>query len=300
VSSPAIVARPVRGILATEATDAASAAAPRAAVAAIVALALGGAPAAHAFGDVAVKVTDEGKLKLTGDTEGNAVDITPGAAAGDVVVTGLDGTTLNGAAAPLALGGVKRLSVDLAKGDDSLQVVGFTFDDKVAVKLGTGTNDIVLDGITVKKKAKVESGKGADTVTVRGGAKFDAKLEITTGGGPDDVRVSGATLRNDLVLRTAGGHDIVEVLSTFFHSDARLCVETMGGDDRLTLTDDDFEGKVEIELGDGDDNLCVEDCDFDEAVEINGGGGDDEVDNQGGNSFDLGESVRVKNFEDID
>jgi hypothetical protein len=265
-----------------------------------IALAVGYAAAAHALGDVAVTVTDEGKLKVTGDSNGNGVDIAPGAAAGDVVVTGLDGTTINGSALPLGLGGVLRLSVDLAKGDDALQVTGIVFDDKFAVNLGSGINSVIVDSVTAKKKATIEGGGDADTVTVRGASGFDAKLEITTGGGPDDVRVSGATMRNDLVVLTAGGHDTAEILTTFFHSDAALCVEMKGGDDRLTLTGDDFEGKVEIELGDGDDDLSAEDCDFDEAVEIDGGDGDDEVDNQGGNSFDLGETIRVQRFEDID
>jgi orotate phosphoribosyltransferase len=274
----------------------------RTTVAGIVAivLAVGYAATAHALGDVAVKVTDDGKLKVTGDSNGNTVDIVAGVADGDVVVTGLDGTTINGSALPLGLGGVVRLSADLAKGDDTLQVSGIVFDDRFAAKLGSGTNSLVVDGVTVKKKAKVEGGADADEVTVRGVSSFNAKLEITTGGGPDDVRVSGATMRNDLVIRTAGGHDTVEILTTCFHSDAALCLEMKGGDDRLTLIDDDFEDKVEIELGDGDDDLSVEDCDFDEAVEIDGGDDHDELDNQGGNSLDLGETIRIRRFEDID
>jgi hypothetical protein len=257
-------------------------------------------PAAHALGDVVVKVTSDGKLKLTGDAEANTVEIVPGIDPGSVEVSGLAETTINGSAAPVVLGGVERLSVDLAKGDDALTVRDVEFTSKAAIKLGSGTNTVLLEGIHVDKKAKVEGGSGEDSVTIRGNARFEVKLALLLGGGPDRIDITRIFCGNDLEIETEGGADTIDISATTMGSDAALQVKTAGGEDRMVIFDNDFEDNVRIELGDGDDDLEVEDCDFDEAVNLNGGGGHDELDNVGGNSFDLGEDIDVRGFEDID
>ena len=106
----------------------------------------GSIPVAHALGDVTVTVSNGGKLKLIGDEAGNAVEIVAGVGAETVVVTGLDGTTINGSA-EVMLGGVKRLAADLGKGDDMLEVRDVDFADKVNIKLKAGDDRLILHGI---------------------------------------------------------------------------------------------------------------------------------------------------------
>jgi hypothetical protein len=261
----------------------------------------GAAPLAHAEGNVTVKLNDKGKIKITGDAESNRVDIRPGTAPNTVEVSALDDdTTINGATGPLVLTGATGLSADLDKGDDTLEVRDLTFADKVKVDVGNGTNSVLLETVTAQKKVSLSGGKGGDSITVRQNSSFASNLGVSTGGGPDSITINNVFCGSDLNITTSGGNDFVQISLVTFESDGDLEIETEGGNDTLDLFNDNFEGEVDADLGDNDDDMIVEDCDFDEKVEINGGGGDDEADNGGGNTFDLGEVIRIKGFEDID
>jgi hypothetical protein len=261
----------------------------------------GSVPLAHGDGDVTVTLSDEGKLKITGDSESNGVDVRPGVDPGTVEVSGLDDTTINGSTAPLTLTGVQSLSADLKKGDDTLEVRDLGFTGKVKVELGNGTNTILLDTVTAQKKVKLTGGKSGDSITLRRNSSFASELLVESGGGPDSITLNDVSCGGDVNISTSGGGDFVEIRATVLASAGELELETAGGNDTLDLVNDNFEGKVDIDLGDNDDDLAVQGCDFDERVEINGGGGDDdEADNQGGNAFDFGEVIRIWNFEDIE
>jgi hypothetical protein len=267
----------------------------------IVLLTGSGVPAAHAFGDVTVKVSDGGSLKVTGDGEANAVDIVPaGNDAKTVVVSGSDATTVNGGIEPVVLGGVTKMDADLGGGDDSLIVMDFEFKKKVDIDLGKGSDELILDGIRAKKLVEVTGGGGADSIVVQDGVRFDGQFSVDAGKSADRVEIRGATCQQDVDISTAAGEDRVEVRSTDLHSGAKFELNTGDAEDEVQLVNNDFEDNIDIDLGSDDDDISLENCDFDDTVNVDGGGGRDEVDDQGDNSFNFNKRIRFRDFEDFD
>jgi hypothetical protein len=251
-----------------------------------------------ALGDVQVSVA-KGKMTILGDEGPNSIQITPGIGTGAFVVTGVDGTAVNGAPSA-GVTDVRKLKIEMKTGQDRVEVLSVDVDETLQVKMGKDQDTFLMDGGRVKGNLQVKAGKDGDSVTIRNGARVGGHLTIGTGNKNDTITINNASIGRGMTLTTGAGNDSVVVQFTGFDEGDEVEIKTGDGFDDLAFIDVNFEDDVDLELGDGDDDVLVEDCDFDGEIEADGGDGDDELDLSGDNSFDLGERRRVVDFEEFD
>ena len=260
----------------------------------VVAVVLGSAISAWPLGDVHVSATDS-KLSIVGDDSPNQIEISEDGDTGAFVVTGVDGTAINGAAST-AVTNVRTIRIDMKAGQDSVELLQLHVDGRVRVKLGPDRDTFVLRGGQFGGRVEVNGGgRGGDDLTVQGGARIGGRLVLVTGNKRDTITVRDVSISGGLDIRPSAGSDYILVEHTAVDSDTEI--DAGSGNDRLELVDVDFEDDIEVDLGDGDDDVRVEDCDFDGEIDADGGDGDDELHLSGDNTFDLHEDRRVEDFD---
>lgn len=251
-----------------------------------------------ALGDVQVSVAD-GKLTVLGDTQPNAIQITPGIGTGAFVVIGLDGTAINGVAS-VSVTDVRKLSIEMKEGQDRVELLQVEVEESLFVKLGKDPDVFLMEGGRVKGKAEVKGGKDGDQFTVRAGARIGGTLILTSGKKADTVTVTNASIGGGLHIGTGAGADQITMQFTTVDPGADSLIESGEGNDRVDLLSVNFGDDLELTLDDGDDLVVVEECDFDGEILADGDAGRDELDLEGDNTFDLSERRIVRNFEDVD
>jgi len=261
-------------------------------------LVLGNVGSLWALGDVQVSLTN-GKLSIIGDDNPNSIQITAGIGTGAFVVTGLDGTAINGGPA-VAVTDANKLTIETNAGQDHVELLDVDIEESLLVKLGSDQDDFLFQGGRVQGKAEVKGGKDGDELTVRGNARIGGKLILTTGKKNDTITVNNTSVGGGLKIGSGGGSDTIIVQFSVFDPGQEALIESGDGRDRVELLETDFEDDFELGLGNGDDSAVVEDCDFDGEIVADGDDGDDELDIRGDNSFDLAERRIVRGFEDFD
>ncbi len=170
-----------------------------------------------------------GVLTLTGDALANQVQLTVGTN-GQMVATGLTGTTINGLAS-VNFGAVNTLTFLGGAGNDSINL-----NQSGAVISG----NVILDG-----------GDGNDTISATG--KFGANLNLLGGLGNDTLSVTNATVTNasatpvatNILINAGDGSDIVTVsnckvgntnrIDTGFVSGRPSTDDSTGNDDDVVI-----------------------------------------------------------------
>src|SRR6185295_18520393 len=98
---------------------------------------------AGAAGNVTVQL-DQGELAVEGDDAPNTVVLTGGAEAGAVIVTGLDGTLVNGGT-DVTIAGVQSLLVETNDGPDLVEIRQMTLAGRAIVRLGSGDDQLLVE-----------------------------------------------------------------------------------------------------------------------------------------------------------
>ncbi len=189
------------------------------------------------------------------DLEGNhnSVRIGAGTSPGEIVVTGRNGTTLNGGTEPLTFTGVSQIFADLAGGNDTILVKDLSPEFGNAV---TGLEVITGDG---DDDIRIE-----DTVLSVNGPAFFASIFVASGFGDDSIRIEDTSLTGDFPVTIdifgdepggIAGDDVieldnVELLSNGGAANLNLNGDfgffpgnTVGGDDRIELEDVTLEAR---------------------------------------------------------
>jgi hypothetical protein len=113
------------------------------------------APDASAAGNVRVgSVTPGGDLRVNGDASGNDIAITQNAP-GDIVITGRNGTTVNGQPSVTRSGVTGELKVNPRGGDDTVEIDGVQVED-LEVEDQIGRNDIDVKNTRVDDEIEIE------------------------------------------------------------------------------------------------------------------------------------------------
>jgi hypothetical protein len=237
-----------------------------------------------ALGDVRAVVTNN-LLEVLGDGEANVLRITPGTGQGAVVVSGFEGTTVNGGAAPASLAAVDGIRITSAGGDDRMELVGLEILDRLEVKLGRGVDSIILQDVRVRGESTIKGGRDRDVVTIRGFSRFFGPLLFQGREGADEVTLTGATVSGGLRVDGGSSGDTVLIQLSALEAGGQLLVRGGAGEDLVTLVDSDFFGAVVLDLRKDDDDVRIQDCDFSQAFDADGGRHLDELDLDGDNSF---------------
>jgi len=215
---------------------------PRTLAAVVLALA---ARAAH--GDVVTQF-DGSRLLVVGDEQPDTVTIDP--TPGGILVTGSNGTLVDGGLAPVLVSGVRRVSFELHGGSDRVTVNAVDLPDGIGMRLGNGNDEAVVNGARLGK-TKIRTGNGNDAVWV---ADAQAqRLYVQTNTGWDAVVVHDSWVPGDLQVSTGSDEDYVEIAGTEVGNDVRMRLGN--DDDALFLADVAFDDDTRLDGAHGDNGL---------------------------------------------
>lgn len=228
-------------------------------------------------GDVDVFIRHD-SLVLRGDADDNSVEIVA-TSVGDIVVSGKDGTTINGEAEPFVIAGAAA-----------------TIERDLIARLGRGDNTLLVDGVTIGDDFVYYGGRDDDSVgllrtdvgddvTIRGGrGDFNFSLDISNVG--DDLRISSfggsstivvddSLIADDTSLLLHGDEAFIVVRDSVHADD--VFIRTGGGEDFVAVIGSELGDDTFLLLGSGDDSLYLEDVEFGDRVIGLAGRGDDAV-----------------------
>ena len=175
-------------------------------------------------------------LVIEGDNVGNRIVVARNAA-GDVVVTGQNGTRINGVASArfprLALNAAE---MQLGGGNDVVTLRGLQIANDLYVNLGKGADRLTVPAaasITVGNHVSIEGAGGNDTIRTDG-IIVGQDLYIDGGIGVLNATITGAVVGFNVSLIGDDANDVMTLTSVMAGGD--VSVESKGGSDRVTLT----------------------------------------------------------------
>lgn len=139
-------------------------------------------------GNVSVSYND-GLLRILGDAEDNQISIL-GDGNGNVTVTGLGDTTLNGATNELNFSGVKKsLEVWMRAGDDSITISNLDLKRTAYIHLGEGDDLLNVNALKTKRTTEIWAGAGNDQLNIEN-STFKRAGYVAGGTGDDTVNLA--------------------------------------------------------------------------------------------------------------
>lgn len=256
-------------------------------------------------------------LTVLGDNAGNTVEIT--VLGGDVVVRGLDDTTINGGTAEfviasgtntidgnihVSMGGgndvvlfsrnVEVTGSTVARGgdgNDSIGSTGGTFNAGLYIHGNRGDDTVSIQDSEVGAKLWIKTNQGNDVVSVTN-TTVSGRLKIKTGNGGDAISVKDSTVSNKFSVHAGAGRDDVVLSGSTFHSLVKI--RTRSDADAVLLEENTFNGPMKINVGRNDDSVLVRAGNtFNRRFKVYGGdGNNDAVEIVSGNTFNSTTSIR--------
>lgn len=182
-------------------------------------------------GNVAAKVVN-GDLRIIGDRRGNSILIERGGTTDTFIVTGRDGTAVNGGLEAILTGVTDDITIRTKGGDDEIKidsVIG-TPDDLI-IKTGPGTDVVELVWVIVQGKCKIRTGAG-DGAVMASDSMFN-RFDLRGSAGLNEFSFERSHFYGTTKMYTAGFTDFVGVFDSEFR--AEVTIKTGSGCDYLTL-----------------------------------------------------------------
>ena len=211
-------------------------------------------------GNVAANVTG-GDLVLTGDNAGNIVEIRQvqlnnAPIPGRFLVTGLNGTTINGQASQVFQNVNDDFRINLNGGNDRVTL-------RCIHVPGIEVDVVNLNRVTVGDDATLRTAAGSDFVNVnarvgRAGVESGANdLFVDSGANYDYVRIDNTTVGRNLTINTGTDNftDVVDLLFTEIGNDTFL--NTGGGTDVVNIFTVRFNDDLTVNTGAGQDDVDI-------------------------------------------
>jgi hypothetical protein len=224
-------------------------------------------------GDVSVAL--EGSLlKVQGDNLSNQIGIVQ-QANGNVVVSGLTGTRINGSPFPLTLINPQLNSLEVAMkgGDDAISIGDLRVGNDLMIDLGAGNDTATLDRVFAGATAEIKGEQGTDRATVRGSI-FGNDLFIDQGIGASVTQLAGVRVGMNATVITDAANDVVNATDLILGGD--LSIETKAGADSVVLTRVQA-NKLSLNTDEGADLITMSDSQTRDDVIIESGKGNDGV-----------------------
>ena len=200
-------------------------------------------------------VISGGNLVLTGDVDSNEVQVSFDSGLNNIVVDGLNGTTINGVSSQFtAFTGTQRLP------------------GSILAALGDGDDVLTINGVIALDNVEANGEAGDDTITLNNTHSGD-NVELNGGAGNDRLEINVSGIDDNLTIRGGDGNDTisieVSVVDDFF------TVEGGAGDDVVGLNQFSVGDDLRIDLGDGNDSLIANGVSSDDNLIVDSGAGDD-------------------------
>jgi len=206
-------------------------------------------------GNVTVRMTADALL-INGDSANNEISII--VEDGNLVVTGLNDTTING-----------------EEDDFIITEDGETFEGRVVVRLRNGNDTFSIgDDVVINGGLLVDDLLGNDRVAIDA-ATINGGMRISTHYGDDGIRLNGTQISGAAYLYAGFGDDLV-VLDNVTAS-AFFKISMGPGDDGVDTDGNTFDGRFVVKLGHGADDANFDGDNIDEAWIVRARSGEDAV-----------------------
>ena len=218
-------------------------------------------------------------LLITPDGNDNGISISSNAA-GDVVVAGVGGTTINGVAEFVAFTGVAgvtpgSVSVFKSAGRDFVSVADLTVTGKLTVFGGDEVSAIDMINTNVNGNTILKEKAGDGFIDVNGGT-FTGVAQIFGGAGNNTIVVNTANFLSVLSVLSGDDNDTITLNTVSVTSSTQISPQA--GNDMISLTGTDHLSSLYITAADGNDTIIGNDVDVTSTTYLNMGAGHDIVD----------------------
>lgn len=221
-------------------------------------------------GNVAVKITDS-HVRFIGDADSNALVITYSRPENQLVVTGADGTTIDGKSSRI-YSARDNIAVSLGTGDDVVTLQRFSGGFNVGVDLGDG-DDAVYFKRSNLLAADFFGGTGNDRLDVTD-STFSKRLRIFAGEQDDVTAMRAVRARQGLDITDTAGNTTVALQQVSASGESWFSGSNRR--DALRIVDSDFTA-FSAKLRDGNDGAYVRGTTFAQTSPIDGGPGTDDI-----------------------
>lgn len=156
-------------------------------------------------GNVSVSF-NEGLLRILGDAEDNQISIL-GDGNGNVTVTGLGDTTLNGGTNDLNFSGVKKsLEVWMRGGNDSVTISNLDLKRTAFIHMGDGDDLLNVNALKTRRTTEIWAGAGNDQLNIEN-STFKKAGYVAGGAGDDTVNLADNYFGRKSIIGGGDGTD---------------------------------------------------------------------------------------------
>lgn len=217
-----------------------------------------------------VSVVENGQLFIRGDELSNQISIVADES-GQITVTGLRETTINGSSEPFRVSNAVDLHGERGRnasfdgglrimtfgGNDRIDIQGIELGDSTRILTGEGDDFVRFIRSTSHDDFSVTTDDGDDAlifVQARLGEDFDAR----TNGGDDSIRIHNSRTRGETNVVSGADNDVVTINRVRFTGDLQH-VMTQQGEDRIQISNNNVnESGLEVYAGEGRDHVFAE------------------------------------------
>ena len=198
-------------------------------------------------------------LYVFGDEAGNSIVLAR--SGNNVVLRGLDGTTINGQSADFL---VREGSTEVGRylfaylngGNDTFALgAGVAVRKDAFVYLGEGNDTFAMHGSRISKGLTVDLGNGTDSVSLLN-AFVSRDVVITGGVGDKNLSFESTVLGNHVTILTSTGADNIVFDRCVIEDDTYIA--TSLGDDNIVITGSGIVGNLTVDTSTGDDFVQIE------------------------------------------
>ena len=255
-------------------------------------------------------------LTVLGDADNNTVEIT--VLGGNVVVRGLDDTTVNGSSEFIVASGVNTIGGNIfislgdgddtvlfsrnvnvtgktdirgGSGDDSIGSINATFGNGLDIHGKRGNDTISIQETDVTGRLWMKTRSGDDVISITD-STINGRLKIKSGVGSDAISVTGTTVSHKFSIHAGMGQDDVSLSNSTFSSLVKM--RTRADADAVVLEGNTFQGPLKINNGRNDDSVLVRSGNtFNSLFKVYGGdGNNDAVEIEPDNIFNGGQKIK--------
>lgn len=231
-------------------------------------------------------------IYLRGDALDNSFEVV--AENGDVIVRGMNSTTINGSATFTIASGTTSLRDDLriflGSGNNTLIVgSGVTISDDLDIWGGSGDDSIGLVESVVGDDLRINGISGSDTISVQD-SQIGDHARIRGGiGGANTINFSNSSVGDDLRVYGGVGADTIVIDNVTVADDTR--VYAFSGNDDVVVRNSTIHDDLSVLGYSGDDVVVVEGSTVGDDARVYGMSGSDSVSIQ--NSSTVGDKFRT-------
>ncbi len=233
-------------------------------------------------------------ITLEGNRQRNVLRLSTDAA-GNIVLTGENGTFINGDSEPVVLvesgNTASRLTIRLGNGRDRLYIDDVDLGGaRLEVRTGKGQDNVFITDTEIGGSLRTDNPKGADVIVVSGsnagsidhegighfalgGSMVEGGFSFVTDDRnfDDVVQIQDSMIEGQLDIRTGRGRDVVSIDNLELTRNADI--RTGDHDDVVSVNGSTFESRLQIETRDGNDRMILQNSEANRAV-LRGGTAD--------------------------